>query len=248
MNQYKWKKSLLYPFPLNDPDSYNYLGAAHGLIGILYILLCTIKMYPALLTYSGENIIPLLPKYYRNLENLFLTNLNYVQSLQIEATGNFPDDLEGKDDGEKVHFCHGCIGAVHLFLLAEEIFPSNNFKNIAIKCNKCLWERGILYKGNGICHGMAGTCYALMKLYKFTKDLLYLKEALAIASTTFDPQIQKLVSEFSDPQRMCIGKPDTPYSLMEGDGGLLIMYYDLVSLIDEDEDPMIKILPGYEIC
>ena len=95
---------------------------------------------------------------------------------------------------------------------------------------------------------MSGTCYALMALYKFTKDDLYLKEALAIAYATFDSKIQKLVSEFSDPQRKCKGKPDTPYSLMEGDGGLLIMYYDLVSLIDGNKDCMTKVLPGYEIC
>ena len=248
MNQYGWKKSLLYPFPLNDINNYNCLGAAHGLIGNLYLLLCAIKIYPALLTYEGKNISPLISKNFGNLHNLFLTNLNYIKSLQIESTGNFPDDVEGNDDGEKVHFCHGCVGAVHLYLLAEEIFPSNNFKNVALKCNKCLWERGLLYKGNGICHGMSGTCYALMALYKFTKDDLYLKEALAIAYATFDSKIQKLVSEFSDPQRKCKGKPDTPYSLMEGDGGLLIMYYDLVSLIDGNKDCMTKVLPGYEIC
>ena len=248
MDSNGWKKSLLFPFPLDSMDNYNYLGAAHGLIGNLYLLLCAIKIYPSLLTYEGNNISPLISKNFGNLQNLFLTNLNYVKSLQIESTGNFPDDLEGNDDGEKVHFCHGCVGAVHLFLLAEEIFPSNNFKNIALKCNKCLWERGLLYKGNGICHGMSGTCYALMALYKFTKDDLYLKEALAIAYATFDSKIQKLVSEFSDPQRKCKGKPDTPYSLMEGDGGLLIMYYDLVSLIDGDKDCMTKVLPGYEIC
>ena len=94
---------------------------------------------------------------------------------------------------------------------------------------------------------MSGTCYALIKLYQYTKDNLYLKEAVGIANATFDPKIQKLVSEYEDPQRKKKGIPDTPYSLMEGDGGLLIMYYDLISLINEDKDTMTKVFPGYEI-
>ena len=162
-------------------------------------------------------------------------------------TGNFPDDVQGKDSGEKVHFCHGCVGAVHLFLLAEELFPNNGFDKVAQNCNKCLWERGILYKGNGVCHGMSGTCYALMKLYTQSNDILYLKETVAIASATFDEKIQSLVSNYPDPQRKRRGMPDTPFSLMEGDGGLLIMYYDLIALLEKDKDKMTKIFPGYEI-
>ena len=241
MKNYSWDYCLLYPFPLNDDDSYLYLGAAHGLIGVLYMLLCTIKLYPHLLT---DNKI--FDKKYGNFSNFLLKNLNYVKSLQ-NKTGNFPDDVQGKDSDEKVHFCHGCVGAVHLFVLAEELFPNNGFDKVAQNCNKCLWERGILYKGNGVCHGMSGTCYALMKLYIQSNDILYLKEAVAIASATFDEKIQSLVSNFSDPQRKRKGIPDTPFSLMEGDGGLLIMYYDLIALLEKDKDKMTKLFPGYEI-
>ena len=245
MHIYNWKKCLVYPFPLNNKYSYLYLGAAHGLIGIIYLLLCTIKIYPNILSYDYKQINPLIRN---NLKNLFIENLNYIKSLQIKSTGNFPDEIKGKDSGDKVHFCHGCVGAVHLFLLAEELFPNNDYKTVAIKCYQCLWERGLLYKGNGVCHGMAGTCYPLMKLYQFTKDEFYLKSAIGVANATFDPSIQAKVSEFSDPQRKVKGIPDHPYSLMEGNGGLLIMYYDLINLIDGDKDCMTKVLPGYEIC
>ena len=243
MIAYNWKKCLLYPFPLNDKDRDFYLGAAHGLIGVIYILLSTIKFYPKLLEYEDIKI----KNQYGTLKNLFKINLNYIKDLQIKLTGNFPDDIFGKDIGDKTYFCHGCVGAVYLFLLADALFPGNNFKNVALKCNKSLWERGLLYKGNGICHGMSGICYALMKLYLFTNDELYLKSTLGIAYGTIDPNVQKLISEYTDPQRLAKGIPDTPYSLMEGDGGLLIMYYDLISLLNKDNDCMIKILPGYEI-
>ena len=159
--------------------------------------------------------------------------------------------VQGNDSGDKVHFCHGCIGAIPLFLLAEELYPNNNFKDIAFLSNNCLWERGLLYKGNGVCHGMSGVIYGLIELYKFSKNELYLKEAVGICQGTYDEDVQALVKKYEDPQRKCIGIPDTPYSLMEGEGGCLVMYYDLVKIILNrnklDKDCLWGMFPGYEI-
>ena len=244
MKKYNWDKCLLFPFHIsgNKPPKF-YLGAAHGLIGTLYILLSTIKFYPELskhqISYNNNKT---------TVYDILLKSIKYIQSLQIKSTGNFPSDVEGNDSGDKVHFCHGCIGAIYLFLLAEEFFPNNGFKETALLSNDCLWERGILYKGNGVCHGMAGVIYALIKLYKYTKNDLYLKEAVGICYATFDPEIQKLVGEYVDPQRKCKGIPDTPYSLMEGEGGCLVMYYDLMSILsNKNNSDFIGVFPGYEI-
>jgi lantibiotic modifying enzyme len=244
MDKFGWKKSLLYPFPMNGRKTPKfYLGAAHGLIGALYMLLSTIKFFPELLKEdSNVNGNKILTK------EILFKSIKYVQSLQIKSTGNFPSDVEGYDSGDKVHFCHGCIGALYLFLLAEEFYPNNGFKETALLCNNCMWSRGLLYKGNGVCHGMSGIVYGLIKLYKYTKDDLYLKEAIGICYGTFDPRVQSLVKEFVDPQRKCKGIPDTPYSLMEGEGGCLVMYYDLVSLLlKKNDSDFIGIFPGYEI-
>ena len=246
MIKYKWNKSFLYPFPVGEEEPEFYLGAAHGLIGAIYMLLSTTKIFPELLNYEKS-----INSTKIKISELLLKNIKYIQSLQIPTTGNFPSDLQGYDSGDLVHFCHGCIGAIHLFLLADEIFPNNNFKQTALLSNKCLWERGLLCKGNGVCHGMSGVVYALIKLYKGTKNELYLKEAIGICQGTFDPNIQKLVKEFKDPQRLCIGIPDTPYSLMEGEGGCLVMYYDLVKVIlnndNESHNSFWGMFPGYEI-
>ena len=247
MNLYKWNKCLLYPFPANEEDPQFYLGAAHGLIGVIYLLLSTIKYFPNLLEQkieinSDENTL---------VSKLLIKNIKYIQSLQIKNTGNFPSDITGNDTGDCVHFCHGCVGAVHLFLLAEELFPKNNFKETALLCNKSLWERGLLYKGNGLCHGMSGIAYGLIKLFKGTNNELYLKEAVGICKGTYDPHVQKFVEEYRDPQRLRKGIPDTPYSLMEGEGGCLVMYYDLVKIILNKDKPNQDLLwglfPGYEI-
>ena len=244
MNQYKWNKCLLFPFHIsgNRPPKF-YLGAAHGLIGSLYILLCTIKFFPELIKHQitiNKNKI--------SISDIILKSLKYIQSLQIKSTGNFPSDVEGNDSGDKVHFCHGCIGAIYLFLLAEEFFPNNGFKDTAFLSNHSLWERGLLYKGNGVCHGMSGVIFALIKLFKYSNNDLYLKEAIGICYGTFDPEIQSLVKEYVDPQRKCKGIPDTPYSLMEGEGGCLVMYYDLMSiLLKKNNSDFTGIFPGYEI-
>ena len=244
MKKYKWDKSLLFPFHVsgNKPPKF-YLGAAHGLIGSLYMLLSTIKFYPELLKQEIS-----LNNSKTTTYEILLKSLKFTQSLQIKSTGNFPSDMEGNDSGDKVHFCHGCIGAIYLFLLAEEFFPNNGFKETALLSNNSLWERGLLYKGNGVCHGMSGVIYGLIKLYKYTKNELYLKEAIGICYGTFDPEIQKLVGEYVDPQRKCKGIPDTPYSLMEGEGGCLVMYYDLMLILsNKNNSDFIAIFPGYEI-
>ena len=243
MEEYKWKNSLLFPFPMNDESPELYLGAAHGLIGALYMLLSTIKFFPELL-----NQELMIDGNKTSIKNILFKSIKYVQSLQIKSTGNFPSDVEGYDSGDCVHFCHGCVGAVHLFLLAEEFYPKNGFKETALSCNKCLWERGLLYKGNGVCHGMAGITFGLIKLYKYTKNDLYLKEAIGICNGTFDPKIQSLVKAYVDPQRKKRGIPDTPYSLMEGEGGCLVMYYDLISiLLKKNNSIFYGDFPGYEI-
>ena len=243
MEDYKWKNSLLFPFPMNEERPELYLGAAHGLIGALYMLLSTVKFFPKLLTQELK-----IDGNKTSINNILFKSIKYIQSLQIQSTGNFPSDVEGYDSGDCVHFCHGCVGAVHLFLLAEDFYPKNGFKETAISCNKCLWERGLLYKGNGVCHGMAGITFGLIKLYKYSKNDLYLKEAIGICNGTFDPKVQSLVKGYSDPQRKKRGIPDTPYSLMEGEGGCLVMYYDLISiLLKKNNSFFYGDFPGYEI-
>ena len=98
---------------------------------------------------------------------------------------------------------------------------------------------------------MSGVTFGLIKLYKETKNELYLKEAIGICNGTFDEKVQKLVKEYRDPQRLRKGVPDTPYSLMEGEGGCLVMYYDLVKVILNKDNDIQKqlwgLFPGYEI-
>merc|ERR1712018_769827 len=74
-----------------------------------------------------------------------------------------------------LHWCHGAPGAVHLLLKAHEIWPNNNDSYLirAQKCGEAIWRRGLLKKGYGLCHGVAGNTYAFLALWKTTKEYQY---------------------------------------------------------------------------
>ena len=225
MKLYNWNKCLLYPFPLHHNKQSLYMGAAHGLIGVMYLILCYIIYYP-------KNNLS------KEQTDLIKKSIDYIGKTQTE-TGNFPSDVKGMKDDILVHFCHGCVGAVHLFNLANQIFKNEKYEKILLNINNSLWKRGLLLKGNGICHGISGIGYSLYKLYLITNNELYKNETFCFANATYDNYVQDKVKVCKDPQRYMIGIPDTPYSLMEGMGGTLCFYYDLLSGN--------MCFPGYEI-
>ena len=214
---------LLFPFPKTKKKYSLYLGAAHGIIGVLYEILCAVKLFKD--KFNSETL------------NTIKSSIDYIATLQF-PTGNFPSSVDGDKD-DKVHFCHGPIGAIHLFALSAEIFNEQMYLVPMEKCAQSIWERGLLLKGNCICHGISGSVYGMYKLYQVTKKEEYLIKAMMLAKGTYDPYVQNKVIVTADPQRKVVGIPDTPYSLMEGMGGTLVMYYDLIGGNMR--------FPGYEI-
>jgi hypothetical protein len=98
----------------------------------------------------------------------------------------------------------------------------------------------MLLKGNGICHGITGSSYGLHSLYRATGNHLWLQRSYRMALATAEEEIQTLCRHYRDPGRLVKGICDTPYSLMEGIGGNISLYCDL---LDQES---VRI-PGYEI-
>ena len=42
----------------------------------------------------------------------------------------------------------------------------------ALNCGECVWRKGLLKKGPGICHGIAGSGYVFLTLYRYKKHAL----------------------------------------------------------------------------
>ena len=85
-----------------------------------------------------------------------------------------------------IHWCHGAPGAIHLFIKAYQVFESEEYIEAAKKCANVIWYRGLLKKGYGLCHGIAGNTYAFLALCQATSEVEYLVKAEKFVEFMFD--------------------------------------------------------------
>lgn len=199
----------------------NYLGAAHGTSGILYILL----QFPEWCEEPANK-----PWITATLESILNSQF---------PSGNFPAQFNEKTD-RLVHWCHGAPGVVYTLYHAHKVLGQD--KTILRSLDLALgniWEKGLLKKGFGTCHGIAGNAYAFLLMYRHTKAEELLYRAHKMAEAMRSDEIGKAVEAFIDPQRKTIGVPDYPYSLMEGLAGTICYCCDLLH-------PDTAAFPGYE--
>ncbi|XP_063883577.1 lanC-like protein 2 isoform X1 [Scylla paramamosain] len=149
----KSKVPLMYQWHEKD-----YLGAAHGTAGILFMLM-----------QAKEHLTS------EELEDLVRPTVDGLATL-VFSSGNFPSSLGNMHD-RLVQWCHGAPGSVYLFGKAYQVFGNESYLEEAKRAGECVWERGILKKGYGICHGTAGNGYALLYLYQVTHEPKYLYQA-----------------------------------------------------------------------
>ena len=76
---------------------------------------------------------------------------------------------------------------MHALLLGHRAWPTAGYLDAAIKAGELVWERGLLKKGNGLCHGSAGNGYAFIHLYQVrSRDDKYLDHRLTSYQVTGD--------------------------------------------------------------
>ncbi|XP_051909626.1 lanC-like protein 2 [Hippocampus zosterae] len=144
-----------------------YVGAAHGLAGIFYML-----MQP------GARVHPDV------LSELVRPSIDYIRHKRFRS-GNFPSSLSNESD-RLVHWCHGAPGVIHVLIMAYKVFKEEKYLKEAVECGEVIWQRGLLRKGYGICHGTAGNGYAFLSLYKLTQEKKYLYRACKFAEWCLD--------------------------------------------------------------
>ncbi|TRM64989.1 hypothetical protein BD626DRAFT_490551 [Schizophyllum amplum] len=132
-----------------------YLGAAHGVVGILNILL---QCPPYLLTDAYDDIWAMI---------------DWLISIQDEE-GNWPSKapalrVSKYDTNELVQWCHGAPGALILLSRAlQHPSAAHHARRIpavlraADRAATLVYRRGLLRKGLGACHGIAGSVFALL--------------------------------------------------------------------------------------
>ncbi|KAG7301284.1 hypothetical protein JYU34_014205 [Plutella xylostella] len=179
-----------------------YLGAAHGIAAILQMLLSV----PG---YLESNRVAAV-----DIKN----TVTYLAKLQTPE-GNWPCCMEeiSHADHKLVHWCHGAPGMVYLMAKAFLVMKDRLYLDACIKAADLVWEKGLLRKGPGICHGVAGNGYVFLLLYRLTGDVKYLYRA-------------KVFGEFMSSELFLkeARVPDNPQTLYEGTAGAVCYLSDLL--------------------
>ena len=180
----------------------HYLGAAHGISGICAVLLQAVLLLP-----EDAGLKSKIEKYVK-------PTLDYVVDVRFPS-GNFPSSLESGEKDKLLHWCHGAPGVVYALIFAHKVFGGEEkYSRLALDCGRVIWQRGILRKGYGICHGVAGNAYAFAALFRVTGDPKHAYRASMFAKWTFDHG-----------KHGC-RDADRPYSLFEGLAGTLYFLDD----------------------
>lgn len=120
-------------------------------------------------------------------------------------------------DDRLVQWCHGAPGPLLLFVRAFEVLKDARYLAWAETASDVVWERGLLQKGVGLCHGVSGNAYCFLALHRATGNARFLQRALQFALAADDLSIRQA------------SRPDHPWSLFEGAAGLAMLYFDLVA-------------------
>ncbi|KAF6983642.1 hypothetical protein CFC21_001792 [Triticum aestivum] len=176
-----------------------YWGAAHGLAGIMHVL-----MHTELKLDEQDDV---------------KNTLQYMISNRFPS-GNYPSSEDSESD-RLVHWCHGAPGVALTLAKAYQVFQDDHFKQSAAEAAEVVWNRGLL-KRVGICHGISGNAYVFLSLYRLTGNVEYLYRAKAFACFLLE-NADRLIAE----EAMHGG--DRPFSLFEGKAGMAYLLLDMVN-------------------
>lgn len=200
----------------------HYLGAAHGLCGILMVLL---HLRPELETIDTGG------GWRDDIQGSISALLNVVL-----PSGNLPSSLENRTDN-LVHWCHGAPGLVMLLCKAYAEFGTAEYLEAAKTSADVIWGRGLLKKGLGLCHGISGNGYAFLALYRTTGESKWLMRARHFAAFMAKHLRTGRHNVF---ESALLLQPDRPASLYEGLAGATCFLADVLT-------PSTSYFPGYEL-
>ena len=91
---------------------------------------------------------------------------------------------------ELVHWCHGAGGTVALLARAWLVWREEAHMAALTRAATCVWRKGLLRKGPGLCHGVAGSGYVFLLMHRLTGDVSYLHRAIKFAEFLFSDQFR----------------------------------------------------------
>ena len=133
------------------------------------------------------------------------STLQFCSQMQTDE-GHFPTMAD--EDKNKAHcnvsFCHGASGAISPFLSAALLYEklgneekAAEYVGVALNAGEAVWSKGLLLKGNGLCHGITGNGYFLHSIARWyrlqeneTESQKWEKRALLFCKASSDYGVQ----------------------------------------------------------
>jgi lantibiotic modifying enzyme len=109
------------------------------------------------------------------------TDMLVTTAKRSGRSANWPSNADQPEAPMLSQICHGAPGIVAA--LADAPFSSPDFERALTDGGELIWIAGPLKKGSNFCHGTGGNAYALLKLYRRTRDRKWLHRARAFAVT-----------------------------------------------------------------
>ncbi|KAF8634028.1 hypothetical protein AX17_004293 [Amanita inopinata Kibby_2008] len=206
-----------------------YLGGAHGVAGILQMLLSC----------PAEIVAPYMDD--------ILYTVEWLLTLQ-DQSGNWPSSFKlHKHHGEchqLLQWCHGAPGFLMLLSTVLRLSRRSNNplpvddetkRNIALSLHLgavLVYKHGLLRKGVGPCHGVAGSVYALLAVADVSAEIqrwlsLKVNDSLDyFAAAVHLSELATHVEEYVEQEEMRI--PDRPWSLYEGKAGMCCAWAEVL--------------------
>jgi Lanthionine synthetase C-like protein len=143
-----------------------YVGAAHGLVGNVQILL-------------RSGLLP--PDARADVERRAVQTLSRLAVVE-DGRANWPavagDELAIRGR-IRVQWCHGATGV--LTSMWDAAPDDEAWGELLLAAGRLVWEAGPIRDAAGLCHGTAGNAYALLALWRRTGDEAWLERARAFA-------------------------------------------------------------------
>jgi hypothetical protein len=201
-------------------DGGRWLGTSHGSAGVLVMLLDV----PELLEEGSV---------YRDM---IVKTLDHIVANQFPS-GNFPSEYYDVDEDVLVQWDHGAPGVLGTLVKAASVLGDSKYMDSARLAADCVWERGLLYKGLELCHGISGNTYMQIIMHKSTSEDKYMHRALQFQ------EFVKTKPELYDVDLMRYPTPN-PYGFYVGSFESAIMLWsDLLAVKD---DFSVLSMPGYD--
>jgi hypothetical protein len=177
-----------------------YVGAVHGFAGNMAALI---------------NGWALLSETQRGVVQDATCRTLAAQAVEDGDGANWPASAAPNPPIVLCQHCHGAPGMVTS--LAEAPFSTAEFEHLLLEGGRTIWKAGPLAKGSNLCHGTAGNGYAFLKLYRRTREAVWLERAQRFAMTAIE-QVREARMQYGQGR----------YSLWTGDAGVAVYLLDCI--------------------